>query len=149
MECARIMEFDAGHRVLGHGGRCKHLHGHRYKIELVCTTLGLNELGMVVDFGVIKQVVGKWIDDKLDHNMILHPEDPLLNALSSKDGLDDVFGGLHPFIMPNGNPTAENIAQMLFDQAVVLLRHNGEDLLDVKRVVVWETPNCYAAYEGR
>lgn len=133
----RKLEFDAGHRVLHHEGKCRHGHGHRYTAEVEVSAQKLDDLGRVVDFGVIKEKVGKWIDDEWDHNMILNPEDPL----AAPEHVDLI--GRKPFIMPEGyeNPTAENIAAVLFVVAEGLLKDSG---LLVESITIHETPNCSA-----
>lgn len=141
----KMLEFDAGHRVLGHGGKCRFLHGHRYKAEITVEAWKLNELDMVIDFGDVKKLVGGWIDKHWDHNFIAHPEDPLILNFpwlayhdASKD--NEIFGRL-PFIMPNGNPTAENMAAVLFKEADSMLRDNRINVLGVR---LYETPTCFA-----
>jgi len=132
----RLFEFDAAHRVLGHEGKCRHLHGHRYRAEVTVQAPDLDALGRVVDFSVLKERVGVWLDEFLDHNAILHPSDPLLKIL--RDAGERV-----PFVMPfDKNPTAENIAFVIYHVAVSLL----PDHLEVLRVRVWETSNCYAVF---
>lgn len=134
MEVMRKLEFDYAHRVLGHGGKCKHLHGHRGVAEVTVSAPVLDSLDMVVDFGIIKGSIGRWIDDNWDHNVILSPLDPLLPVLSS------AVNGRDPFVLPEGIPTAENIALHLLRKARELL----PSPLRVLRVRVWETPSCYA-----
>lgn len=141
--CMRIVEFDAGHRVAGHESKCARLHGHRYKIELharvVASKFGgrsTDDIGRVVDFSVLKELIGGWIDDKWDHRLLIWEDDDCL-ALSSDEerselGITDV-----PF-----NPTAENMAQHLVD--VVCPSQMEGTGVEVYYVVVWETPNCYA-----
>jgi len=147
----RRLEFDAGHRVLNHEGKCKNLHGHRYVVDVTVSSFGLDDLGRVVDFSVIKAKLGTWIDDMLDHNMLLHPDDPLLNqpAIDFDTPLEvaEALVGRAPYVMPAdiANPTAENIAHLLYDVAVELLTTSG---LMIESVRVWETPNCYADYKG-
>lgn len=147
VQIVRRLEFDAGHRVLNHEGKCRNLHGHRYVVDVALSSLGLDDLGRVVDFGVVKQVLGKWIDDELDHNMILNPGDPLLCLDDPDIDYLNVVGqvGREPFVMPetHPNPTAENIARVIYDKAVELLNSGG---LSVESVTVWETPNCNATY---
>ena len=148
----RKLEWDAGHRVLGHGGRCRHLHGHRYTAEVTVAAPELDELGMVIDFSVLKEKVGGWIDREWDHNMMLHPDDPLLKAVvctgdvvvESEDP-EPIWGGKAPYVMKSGNPTAENIACELFHKATDLLTGTG---ITVLRVKIWETPNCWAEYSS-
>ena len=134
----RRMEFDAGHRVLRHESKCKHLHGHRYVclLHVKCERSEMDALGRVIDFGVVKDLVGRWIDNHLDHNMILHPEDPLM--------AEDVVAlvGRHPFVMPADmpNPTAENIAQVILNAAKELI--HKLTAIRVCGIELYETPNC-------
>ncbi len=137
----RRLEFCAGHRVLGHEGHCRFLHGHHYIAEItVQSESGLDSLGRVIDFSVIKSRVGKWIDEIWDHNILLHPDDPqLLHFQMTEDRL--------PYVMElkkaKRNPTAENIAEDLCLQAIHLLPE-----LQVTNVRIWETPNCFADYSN-
>lgn len=133
----RRLEWDAGHRVLGHEGKCSSLHGHRYAAEVTVDAPELDALGRVVDFGVVKERVGGWVDAHWDHTMLLHRDDPLcvyyLSPLESNSR--------RPYVMPGGlNPTAETIAAELFKQACALL----PPPLAVWRVRVYETPSCWA-----
>lgn len=137
----RKMEFDAGHRVLRHESKCKHLHGHRYVclLHVHCRRCDMDGLGRVVDFGFVKEIVGKWIDDNLDHNTLLHPEDPLLHSATH---VNDLVGRA-PFIMPASmpNPTAENIAQVILWRARDLL-YPINPIVKVIGIELYETPNC-------
>jgi 6-pyruvoyltetrahydropterin/6-carboxytetrahydropterin synthase len=141
----RKLEFDAGHRLLGHEGKCAHYHGHRFAVLITVQTdpdlqPGLDSVGRVIDFGCIKEKVGYWIDEKLDHNMILHRDDPLRSFLDY--GIVGGYGK-KPYIMPNGeNPTSENIAKLICDESFNLL---PKEVL-VTQVEVYETPNCSAIY---
>jgi len=152
----RRLEFDAGHRVLKHESKCKHLHGHRYVAEITVNNPsdGLDEKGRVIDFGVLKTIVGAWIDENWDHNLLLHPQDPVAqlwkiphldSELKSMLGGQCIFGGKKPFIFPEGtNPTAENIAIQLFYVAQELLNNAGHSKIRVLKIRVYETPNCWA-----
>lgn len=136
----RKLEFDAAHRLVNHQGKCRFLHGHRYLVEIfVAPKGGLDSLGMVVDFGVVKEKVGAWIDEFLDHTTILSEADLGLIPLVAT-----YCKGGQPYIMPK-NPTAENIAAMLLQTARELLK--GEPIY-VCKVVVHETPNCRAEVEN-
>ncbi len=139
----RRLEFDYGHRVLGHEGKCKHLHGHRGIIEITVSAESLDNIGRVVDFGKIKEIVGGWIDENWDHNMILCGADPLLQL--SKNNLDVIFASKRPYVLPGnrGNPTAENLAAELFRIAFIQLDTIG---IKVEKVRFFETPNSWADY---
>lgn len=133
----RIIKFDMGHRVVRHESKCRTLHGHEYKAEIYATADGLDDLGRIVDFGVIKEKVGGWIDLHWDHNMMIWKEDPNLPLLVRCDGLKKPF-------VTDFNPTAENIAKYLCNQANALLSETGVKVCKVK---LWETSNCFVEYE--
>lgn len=126
------IEFCYGHRLLNYDGKCRHLHGHNGTAVIVLEATRLDPLGMVVDFSQIKKVLGSWIDNTLDHKMLLHKDDPILPELRRQG---------EPFITLDENPTAENIAKMIFDQA----RQAGFPVIEV---TLWETGNSYATYTG-
>ena len=132
----RIVEFDAGHRVMNHESKCQTLHGHRYKVELYAAPkTGLDEIGRVIDFGVLKQIIGGWIDDKWDHTTLVYDKDTVtLNALRSIPRFKE------PFVC-GFNPTAENMADYLLREICPGLLA-GEDIV-VDKIRIWETPNCY------
>lgn len=131
----RRLEFDAGHRVLGHGGKCRHLHGHRYAVEITVQAERVDNLGMVIDFGQIKERVGAWIDENLDHRLILNPDDPQALHMQATEEIP-------PYLMPQGeNPTAENLAKLIFGVSERML-----PTFHIVGVRVWETPNCFADY---
>lgn len=155
----RKFEFDSGHRVLGHEGKCRHLHGHRYVAEVTIDAPELDHLSMVVDFSVVKRVIGDWINHHWDHNLLLNRDDPFAQIETLEYGTDEstgnkvtkpelitdfLFGGRIPYVMPEGNPTAENIAAVLFKVSTELLREAGYEQLLVRQVRVYETPNCWA-----
>jgi 6-pyruvoyltetrahydropterin/6-carboxytetrahydropterin synthase len=127
---SREIAFCYGHRLLNYEGKCRHLHGHNGRAVISLEAPALDERGMLVDFTEIKRLIQRWIDENLDHNMILCRDDPLLPEL--------VRRGERVFVM-DANPTAENIARLIFDQAI-------EQGLPVVEVLLWETDNCHAAY---
>lgn len=150
-ECTRILEFDAAHRLQNHAGKCQHLHGHRYKVEITCAC-HLDAVGMVIDFGVVKKLVGGWIDENLDHNTIYEKSDAMMQHLHDQQrGMCEELRIPHkPWHSMNSAPTCENLAKYLFDQARRLLEGAGgpNAWLVVSRVRLWETPNCYADWCG-
>ena len=136
--CTRILEFDSAHRVLRHESKCSTLHGHRYKVEITCEAEELDHAGRVVDFGCIKEVVGGWIDDHLDHTTIIGAEDEALREWCMVEALTK--GKRFPYMMST-EPTAENLARLLLGVARSLL---ADKEISVIKVRVWETPNCFA-----
>lgn len=128
----REIRFCYGHRLLNYEGKCRHLHGHNGRAVITLEGPELDPRGMLVDFVEIKQRIQRWIDENLDHNMLLCREDPLLPMLRER--------GERVFVM-DVNPTAENIARLIFDEA----RQAG---LPVVEVVLWETDHCYSSYRS-
>jgi len=126
----RQIEFCYGHRLLDYDGKCRHLHGHNGRAVIALEGGSLDGRGMLVDFGEIKRTVQRWIDENLDHNMLLRHDDPVLPFLQAQ--------GERVFVM-EVNPTAENIARLIYEQTV-------SAGLPVIEVVLWETPSCNAAY---
>jgi len=127
------IHFCYGHRLLNYDGKCRNLHGHNGKAVITVEAAELDALGMVVDFSRIKRVVAAWIDEALDHRMLLHRDDPALPELRRQN---------EPVVIFDVNPTAENIAKAIFDYAI------SQDL-PVVEVTLWETENSYATYTGQ
>ena len=124
------IHFCYGHRLLNYDGKCRNLHGHNGRAVITLEAPALDRLGMVVDFTEIKRRVGAWIDDALDHKMLLHRDDPVIPELRRQG---------EPFVELDVNPTAENIAKLIFDRA-------AEQGLPVVEVTLWETENSFATY---
>ena len=133
--CTRKLEFDAGHRVMHHESKCRHPHGHRYVAEITAAASDLDDLGRVVDFGVIKAIVGQWIDDSWDHATIVNMEDDDFIRF-----LDD---NEYKAYAMKGNPTAENMVKLLFKTANSLLLGKCVKVVHVR---LYETPNCWADF---
>ncbi len=127
---AKEIHFCYGHRLLNYAGKCRHLHGHNGKAVITLAAPDLDRLGMVVDFSEIKRVVGQWIDETLDHKMLLHRDDPALAYLKAQG---------EPVFVMDVNPTAENIARLIFDFAL----SQGFPVVEVK---LWETDTSCATY---
>jgi 6-pyruvoyltetrahydropterin/6-carboxytetrahydropterin synthase len=124
------IDFCYGHRLLNYAGKCRHLHGHNGRAVITVAGPQLDERGMLLDFGEIKHVVRDWIDANLDHRMILHEQDPVVPYLQRLE---------EPIFLLDCNPTAEHIAQLIFD---FTSRHG----FPVESVQLWETPRCCATY---
>ncbi len=125
--CQQI-DFCYGHRLLDYSGKCRHLHGHNGKAVVVLEAASLDERGMLVDFADIKRSLCVWIDSELDHRMILREDDPAVPHLQTLG---------EPLVLIPKNPTAENIARLIFDHA----RSAG---LPVTEVSLWESQRSCA-----
>jgi 6-pyruvoyltetrahydropterin/6-carboxytetrahydropterin synthase len=127
------------HRVPGHSGACRAFHGHRYVATITCGG-AIPDSGMVVDFGVVKALVGRWIDAHWDHTAILWRDDPepAVEAISTANHR---YG--KPVYFMDHPPTAENLAAELAQVASELLGPRG---VSVTRVEIAETPNSLATW---
>lgn len=126
----REFDFCYGHRLLNYTGKCRHLHGHNGRAVITLESASLDERGMLVDFSDIKNSVQHWVDENLDHNLLLCKDDPILPVLQER--------GERVFVMDQ-NPTAENICRLIFDVA----KRAG---LPIHEVCLWETANCHASF---
>ena len=77
----RYHDISMGHRVVGHENKCRHLHGHNYRIHFVCEADQLDALGRVIDFGLINDRLCQWLEEHWDHRLMIWQEDPLLPEL--------------------------------------------------------------------
>lgn len=131
-QVSRQIDFCYGHRLLDYEGKCRHLHGHNGRVVITLEASDLDGRGMVFDFGEIKRAAKAWIDENLDHRMLLREDDPVATLLL--DAGETLF-------LINANPTAENIAQLIYEQ----LAQRGFPVVEVQ---LWETPRCVAAYRA-
>jgi 6-pyruvoyltetrahydropterin/6-carboxytetrahydropterin synthase len=128
----REIKFCYGHRLLNYEGKCRHLHGHNGRAIITIESATLDERGMVMDFSEIKRVVSGWIDERLDHRMILRRDDPVVPVLEELG---------EPMHLLDVNPTAENVAKLIYD----FCRQQGFPVIETH---LWETDSCYATYRG-
>jgi len=142
MLITRRLEIDASHRISTHNSQCRHLHGHRYAIEVtltgnIITDEGVAEQGMVMDFSEVKRIAKKVLVDKWDHAFLVYSGDTLImNFLQS---LKD-----HKTVVFDSQPTAENLALAAFRILDRAYSDNYGNQLRLARVRIYETPNCWA-----
>lgn len=132
----RYHDISCGHRVVGHEGKCRFLHGHNYRIHFLVSANTLDSIGRVLDFSVIKEKLCLWLEEYYDHKFLIWEQDELLPQLQiiSPESLVIV-----PF-----NPTAENIAKYLVEViGPQQLAGTGCKLIHCK---VEETRKCAASY---
>jgi 6-pyruvoyltetrahydropterin/6-carboxytetrahydropterin synthase len=131
----RRIKFCAGHRLLGHEGKCRHFHGHNYVADFYVTGSKQDAVGRVIDFSLLKKKLKGWIDDHWDHAMVLWDADE--NALAAAKQVQPCRIYELPY-----NPTAENMARYLLEVAApVILSDTGAQAI---KVVLWESDECFA-----
>ena len=127
--CKEI-HFCYGHRLMNYEGPCMHPHGHNGKVEIHLKAEALDQRHILYEFGDLKELIKGWIDDKLDHKMLLRRDDPLVKPLQQLG---------EPVFLFDTNPTAEAIAHLIYDYCF-------EKKLPVEEIKVWETESSFAAY---
>lgn len=140
----RQVSFNAGHRLVGHEGKCRYFHGHNYIAEFYVRPADfetLDEIGRVVDFSEIKSRLKSWIDEHWDHGFLLWDQDA--NGIAAIESVNPP----RLFLMP-ANPTAEVMANYLLNE-VCPKQLQGLAVV-CERIVLWETPeSCAVAEVGR
>lgn len=146
----REHEISCGHRVVGHEGKCQHLHGHNYLFRFTCTAPALDVVGRVIDFSVIKSRLCAWLEENWDHRFLAFSEDPMLSFIEEASGYavanPTEFGYYkklyESLVLVPFNPTAENIAlHMLKVVGPKQLEGTGVTLI---QCFVGETRRCGA-----
>lgn len=142
MLITRRLEFDAGHRIPDHASQCKHLHGHRYALEVtlsgdIIERSGDAANGMVMDFSEVKAIAMKEIVDRWDHAFLVYSGDrPVVDFLAALPG--------HKTVVLDCVPTAENLVRIAFEQLDRAYRDTYGNHLHLEQVRLYETPNCWA-----
>jgi 6-pyruvoyltetrahydropterin/6-carboxytetrahydropterin synthase len=145
MLITRRLEFDAGHRIPNHASQCRHLHGHRYAVEItlsgeIIRTEGAAEEGMVMDFSDVKRIANEVLVGEWDHAFLVYRGDrDVVAFLATLPG--------HKTVVLPVVPTAENLAAEAFRILDAAYRDTYGNELRLRRVRLYETPNNWADAE--
>lgn len=134
---SKEFRFEAAHRLLLNKDKCNNIHGHNYKVIMSLKKDTLNKEGMVLDFNKLKWFQD-WLNDCLDHSIILNREDQdIINFCRQKE--------FKTFII-NGDPTAENLLNILITQVQLFLDKllKQHKLVTLDAITLYETDNCFA-----
>ena len=142
----RALHFDAGHRIPDHQSQCRNLHGHRYTLEItlegeVAQQHGAADNGMLLDFADVKTLAKQHVVDVWDHAFLVYEHDAQVRAFL--ETLPD-----HKTVVVSRVPTAENLAKLAYDLLAPAYTGRFGRQLVLKRVRLYETPNCWADCTG-
>ena len=143
----RTHEIHCGHRVVGHEGKCRHLHGHSYVFHFTCIAERLDLIGRVIDFSEVKAKLCEWLETNWDHKFLAWDKDPVMTVLreaSEREGWDKGTM-LDSIIFVPFNPTAENLAEYMV-RVVGPMQLAGTGIV-LDSCTVEETSKCCATYE--
>ena len=129
-QVSKSVSFCYGHRLLNYTGKCQHLHGHNARAVITLESKVLDDRGMVEDFSEVKRLVWSWLDEEIDHTLLLHRDDPVLPVLQNAG---------ERVMVTDENPTAEVIARLIYE----FVAGKG---YPVTGVTLWETETSFASY---
>jgi 6-pyruvoyltetrahydropterin/6-carboxytetrahydropterin synthase len=138
----RKLEFDAGHRIPDHKSQCRNLHGHRYTLEItlvgaVIEEEGSSDNGMIMDFSDIKALAKQYLVDVWDHAFLVYEKDTAVRGFL--ESLPE-----HKTVIIDRIPTVENLAQTAFNILKAVYQDRYGTGLHLQKLVLHETPNCWA-----
>ncbi len=102
----REFRFEGAHALTGYDGKCRHIHGHSYKLLVTITgepseIPGHPKSGMIMDFNDLKNIVHQYVIDPLDHSLMLREEAPLSRELKEQYDNINIFWS-RSFLLPTG-----------------------------------------------
>lgn len=135
--------WDMGHRVPNHKSKCRNLHGHRYKAEIIMVgdvvwEKWVSDEWMVIDFSDIKTIANWYVDREWDHGYMFMQWDEI-GILAQSLGMRTIEVS---FV-----PTAENIAKHLFDVLLPMFEDVYWTNLRLDSIKLRETPTSYVLYQ--
>ncbi|WP_092590612.1 6-pyruvoyl trahydropterin synthase family protein [Acidaminobacter hydrogenoformans] len=129
--------FDSAHFLANYEGKCRHIHGHRWRVivEIMSPTLNTDEAldGMIVDFSKLKKDIKAEVDF-FDHALIIEKGSLKPSTLTAL--IDEAFH----VVEVDFRPTAERFSKYFYDRMTL----KG---YQVKSATVYETPANAASYE--
>ncbi len=145
MEVVKKIEIDYGHRVPNHESKCFSPHGHRGVVEVclegdIVQKEGDPAEGMVIDFGDIKKGLVEVVDQTFDHAFVVYEKDQLVGHLQSCAWL---LGREFKLVIVPYVPTAENMANHIFELLLEYYKDKFGDHLRLAWVKFYETPNSW------
>lgn len=162
-EVIRSHEICAGHRVVGHESKCRHLHGHNYVFHFHVAPKPLDgasvkgdpldQVGRVIDFSVVKSTLCEWLEVNWDHRFLHWEQDKLMAGIASliedsnRPGFIEAKDEIHFFdslVSLPFNPTAENLAAYMVE--VIGPRLLDEHGVELVKCTIEETSKCHVGY---
>jgi 6-pyruvoyltetrahydropterin/6-carboxytetrahydropterin synthase len=138
-----VHNFETAHRLSDPGSpvKCMSIHGHSWLVTVVMEGEELDQMGILVEFGAFKRAWRGWLDDHVDHHLVLRRNDPLAAAILA----------VYPeqrLLLLDENPTTEVMARVLHDEASRIVAELETHVpVRVRRVHVQETRVNAATWE--
>lgn len=136
---SKTFSFDMAHALYGHEGLCKNIHGHTYHLKISVRGVPKidpsSDLGMIIDFGVLKKIIQDHVLSVFDHALVLYEKDPLVHKIKAETNQERLW--VFPF-----QPTCENLLLYI----VELIRDKFPLALDLCYARLDETPSSFAEW---
>lgn len=140
--CKQLRSFSAAHRITnGYQGKCRHLHGHNYDVQISFSADTLDQYGFVIDFDDITRFFDQWVQDHWDHCTLVGGDDHELLSFVTRTNQK------HYLFEPKQNTTVENLTRHLFTKMQSIIDDNPEVFhpsLTLESVKLWETKTSFA-----
>jgi 6-pyruvoyltetrahydropterin/6-carboxytetrahydropterin synthase len=109
--------FETAHRLSTPNSpeKCRSIHGHSWWATVTIEGPKLDEEGILVEFGALKKRWRRWLDDNLDHHLVLSDDDPLLEVL-------EAFAEPLRIYTCAENPTTEVLASLVASESQRILK---------------------------
>ncbi|MEN6618883.1 MAG: 6-carboxytetrahydropterin synthase [Rikenellaceae bacterium] len=130
--------FEGAHALTDYDGKCRHIHGHSYRLFVTlkgrpCHETNHPKSGMVLDFSELKKIVNQLITDTFDHALILRKDAKLVN---------EIMEAYQNVIIVDFQPTCENLAIYFAG----LLKDSLPEELELQSIKLFETPNSFVEW---
>ncbi|HPX79717.1 MAG TPA: 6-carboxytetrahydropterin synthase [Bacteroidales bacterium] len=134
----REFRFEGAHALTGYDGKCRHIHGHSYKLLVTITgepseIPGHPKSGMIMDFNDLKNIVHQYVIDPLDHSLMLREEAPLSRELKEQYDNIKIF---------DFQPTCEQLTLYIARILDPVISPPNR----LHRVCLYETPTSFAEW---
>ncbi|MEZ7885550.1 MAG: 6-carboxytetrahydropterin synthase [Bacteroidales bacterium] len=130
--------FEGAHALLDYDGKCRHIHGHSYKLQITLKGSPMIETdhpkrGMVLDFTELKKLVNNLIIEPFDHALLLRSGSPIAEEISKS---------YQNVVIMNFQPTCENLTIYFAN----LIKQNLPQGLTLHRVKLHETATSFVEW---
>ncbi len=138
--------FETAHRLSSKDApiKCQSIHGHSWWVTATIEGDCLDEQGMVIEFGAFKKAWRTFLDDTLDHHLVVKKGDVVAAAIR----------GVQPearILELDHEPSTELLAEWIFHQSELILQRllpeHRQQHVRLKRIHVQETSVNAAEYE--
>lgn len=133
--------FEMAHALSGYDGHCREIHGHSYRLFVTVAGTPVSDpsdpkFGMVMDFGVLKRIVGENIVDVYDHSLLIR------RTAENGDIITALGKGFRQVVAVDWQPTCENLVLKF----VGIISGKLPEGIELRSLRLHETATSYAEW---